>query len=137
MVGRASFRKSIVQFAPLKGPRQHFHQHLRYGHEAVDRYRRGAGIAFAPLVVRAGIQLRLKEFHARPTFVRAGRVLRHKPWTPSFAETFKLVLLGYHVEFASFAQLGEVRAAGQSAPLVLPAMSGEMAADVLHAQPAY
>ena len=55
IIGRGGGRQCVIQFAPLKRPRQHFHQHLRHGLMAVDRYRRWAVIAFAPLVVRVGI----------------------------------------------------------------------------------
>ena len=57
IIGRGKSRKCIIQFTPLQRPGQHIHQHLRYGHEAVDRYRRGTDIAFGLFEVHVGLWL--------------------------------------------------------------------------------
>ena len=104
---------------------------------AVDRYRRWAVFTFATAAVLLGLKLRLVQVSTCLALMRISRVILLEPGASSFAATLILVVLGNHFKLTCIANFGQVRVAGQSAPLVLSAMSGEMAADVLHSQPAH
>ena len=104
---------------------------------AVDRYRRWAVFTFATAAVLLCLKLRFVQVPTGLALMCIGRVLVLEPRTSAFAETLELVQLGNHVKLTRIANFRQVRVAGQSALLVLSAMSGEVAADVLHAQLAY